>query len=151
MKQATKQLDKEQKTKTKPPNNKHTFNLYFFPYCGYTGHKYLSGTCQGIWRVRETTPLPATPLPAEHAKSIIDKAIRKEWKRKWNNAPHYKHTKLFSIGLDKNKGKCILNLSRSHLTKLMSITMGFNCFSYIQFKADPTINPLCRLPYVEEN
>ena len=23
--------------------------------------------------------------------------------------------------------------------------MGFNCLSYIQFKADPTINPICRL------
>ena len=25
----------------------------------------------------------------------IDNAIRKEWKRKWQSAPHYKHTKPF--------------------------------------------------------
>ena len=34
---------------------------------------------------------------------------------------------------------------RSHLTRLISIITGFNCLSYIQFKANPTINPLCRL------
>ena len=86
-----------------------------------------------------------TSIPTEHAKSITDEAIRKEWKRKWNNAPHYKHTKLFYSGPDKNRAKCILNLSRSHLTKLISIIAGFNCLSYIQFKADPAINRICTL------
>ena len=28
---------------------------------------------------------------------IIDEALRNDWKRKWNNAPHYKHTKLLYI------------------------------------------------------
>ena len=45
----------------------------------------------------------------------------------------------------RNKAKNILNISRSHLTRLISIITGFNCLSYIQFKANPTINPLCRL------
>ena len=84
-----------------------------------------------------------TPIPAEHEKSIIEEAIRKERKRKWKHAPRCKHTELFHIGPDKNRAKCILNLSRSHLTKLISIITGFNCHSYIQFKADPTRNPLC--------
>ena len=39
-----------------------------------------------------------TPMPAVHAKNIIDEAIRKECKKKWNNAPHYKHRKLFYSG-----------------------------------------------------
>ena len=62
-----------------------------------------------------------TPIPADHAKSIIDETTRKEWTRKWNNAPHYKHTKLFYGFPDKNRAKRILNLSRSHLTNLISI------------------------------
>ena len=59
--------------------------------------------------------------------------------------PIYKHTKLFYSGPDKNRFKHINNLPRSHLTKLISIITGFNCLNYIQFKADPTINPGCRL------
>ena len=86
-----------------------------------------------------------TPLPGRTAKLEIDQAIRKEWARKWQNAPHYKHTKHFYNGPDKNRAKKILNISRSHLTWLISIITGFNCLSYIQFKANPTINPLCRL------
>ena len=34
-----------------------------------------------------------TPIPGSVTKHEIDNAIRKEWKRKWKNAPHYKHTK----------------------------------------------------------
>ena len=86
-----------------------------------------------------------TPLPGKTAKLEIDHAIRKEWKRKWQNVPHYKHTKYLYSGPDKNRAKKILNISRSHLTRLISIITGFNCLSYIQFKANPTINPLCRL------
>ena len=67
------------------------------------------------------------------------------WERKWQSAPHYKHTKHFYSGPDKNRAKKILNISRSHLTRLISIITGFNCLSYIQFKANPAINPLCRL------
>ena len=59
--------------------------------------------------------------------------------------PINKHTKHFYSGPDKNRAKKILNISRSHLTRLISIITGFNCLSYIQFKANPTINPLCRL------
>ena len=89
-----------------------------------------------------------TPMPHAIRKEDIDKAIRKEWKRKWQVAPQYKHTKHFYSGPDKNKAKKILNISRSHLTRL--IITGFNCLSYIQFKANPTINLLCRL-FGEEN
>ena len=78
-------------------------------------------------------------------KKDIDKAFRHKWKRKWQVAPQYKHTKHFYSGPDKNKAKKILNISRSHLTRLISIITGFNCLSYIQFKANPTISPLCRL------
>ena len=80
-----------------------------------------------------------TPIPKSQAKHIIDEAIRAEWKKRWNNAPHYKHTKLFYSGPNKNKATKILNLSRSHLTKLIAIITGLNCSSYKQFKADPTI------------
>ena len=78
-------------------------------------------------------------------KAEIDTAIRQEWKRKWNIAPHYKHTKHFYSGPDKKAANKILNISRSHLTRLIAIITGFNCLSYIQFKANPSINPLCRL------
>ena len=60
-----------------------------------------------------------TPLPGKTAKLEIDNAIRKEWKRKWQNALHYKHTKHFYSGPDKNMAKKILNISRSHLTCLL--------------------------------
>ena len=43
-----------------------------------------------------------TPLPGKATKLEIDQAIRKEWKRKWQNAPHYKQTKHFYSGPDKN-------------------------------------------------
>ena len=45
----------------------------------------------------------------------------------------------------KTKQRKYFNISRSNLTRLISIITGFNCLSYIQFKANPTINPLCRL------
>ena len=62
-----------------------------------------------------------------------------------HNAPNYRNTKHFYSGSDKNKAKKMLNISRSHLTGLISIITGFNCLSYIQLKVNPTINPLCRL------
>ena len=34
-----------------------------------------------------------TPIPKSKAKLIIDEAIKAEWKKRWNNSPHYKHTK----------------------------------------------------------
>ena len=72
---------------------------------------------------------------AEKAKSIIDKVIRKELKRKWNYVLHYKDTKLFYSDQTKTE---------PHLTKLISIITGFNCLSYIQLKTYPTINSLRR-------
>ena len=45
------------------------------------------------------------------AKEIIDKAIMLEWKRKWDNTPHYKHIKHFDSGPDKNRTKKRLNIS----------------------------------------
>ena len=74
-----------------------------------------------------------TPMPSTVTEMEIDNAIRTEWKRKWQTAPHHKHTKHFYSGPDKNKAKKILNMSRSHLTRLISIKTGFNCRSYIQF------------------
>ena len=41
------------------------------------------------------------PLLGAVTKTEIDNAIRQEWKRKWQNAPHYKHTKHFYSGPDK--------------------------------------------------
>ena len=83
-------------------------------------------------------------MPGAVTKTEID-VIRKERKRKCQNSPHYKHTKYFYSGPDKKLAKKILNISRSHLTTLISIITGFNCLSYIQFKVNPSINPLCRL------
>ena len=94
---------------------------------------------QGADNNDKTLQVVNTTIPKSQAKHIIDEAIRAEWDKRWNNAPHYKHTKLFY------KATKILNLSKSHLTKLIAITTGFNCLSYKQFKADPTINLLCRL------
>ena len=48
-----------------------------------------------------------TPIPEALSKAEIDNAIRQEWKRKWQNAPHYKHTKHFYSGPDKNLAKKI--------------------------------------------
>ena len=51
-----------------------------------------------------------------------------------------------SIVAQTKKGrKKILYISRSNLTKLILIITGFNCLSYMQFKANPKINSLCRL------
>ena len=44
-----------------------------------------------------------TPMPKSQAKQIINEAIRVEWKKRWNNSPHYKHTKLFFSGPNKKK------------------------------------------------
>ena len=57
-----------------------------------------------------------TPIPEAVSKAEIDNTIRREWKRKWQSAPHYKHAKHFYSGSDKNKAKKLLNISRSHLT-----------------------------------
>ena len=46
-----------------------------------------------------------TPLPGKTAKLAVDNAIRKEWKRKWQNTPHYKHIKHFYSGPDKKQSK----------------------------------------------
>ena len=84
-------------------------------------------------------------MPGIITRTEIDNAIRTERKRRWQTAPHYKHTKHFYSGPDTNKAKKVLNISRSNLTRLISIITGFNCLSYMQFKANPSINPLCRL------
>ena len=85
----------------------------------------------------------AAKLGAENNDKTLE-VIRAEWKKRWNNSPHYKHTKLFYSGPNKNKATKILDLSRSHLTKLIAIITGLDCLSYIQFKADPTImGPVC--------
>ena len=85
------------------------------------------------------------PIQAEHAKSLMDKAISKERKRKWNNTPDYKHTKLFYTSPDKNRANHILNLSRSHLTKLISIITDSTAFAISSSRLTPTINTQCRL------
>ena len=58
-----------------------------------------------------------TRLPEAVTKTEIDNSVRQEWKRKWQNAPHYKHTKYFYSGPDRNITRKILNISRSHLTR----------------------------------
>ena len=108
---------------------------------GTTGNEAADAAArQGAENLENNIQKINTPLPGETTKQEIDKAIRK-----WQTASHYKHTKHFYSGPDKAKAKKILNISRSHLTRLISIITGFNCLSYIQFKANPTINPLCRL------
>ena len=52
---------------------------------------------QGAENKNKRLQIINTPIPAEHVKSIIDEATRKEWKRKWNNALHYKHTFLIVV------------------------------------------------------
>ena len=100
---------------------------------------------KGVENAGNKLHIVRTPIPRAITKEEIDKAIRKEWNRKWQAAPHYKHTKHFYSGPDKNKAKKILNISRSHITRLITSITGFNCVSYIQFKANSSINPLCRL------
>ena len=56
---------------------------------------------QGAENKNNTIQQIYTPLPGQSTKTEIDQAIRKEWKRKWQNAPHYKHTKHFYSGPDK--------------------------------------------------
>ena len=46
-------------------------------------------------RKNSTLQVLQMPIPVAQAKTIIDEAIRKEWKRKWTIAPYYKHTRLF--------------------------------------------------------
>lgn len=96
-------------------------------------------------KTKKSLEIICTAIPKAQAKNIIGTAIREEWKRKWINARNYKHTKFFFRGPNKKMAKRILKLSRVHLTKLIAIITGFNCLSYKQFKADPTINPLRRL------
>ena len=50
---------------------------------------------QGAENKNNTLQVVQMPIPAAHAKTIIDEAIIKEWKIKWTTAPHYKHAKLF--------------------------------------------------------
>ena len=44
---------------------------------------------QGAENKNKTHQIINKHMPAEPVKSIIGKAIRKEWQNKWNNAPHY--------------------------------------------------------------
>ena len=67
---------------------------------------------QGAENDDKTLQVENTPIPKSQAKHIIDEEIRAEWKKRWNNAPLYKHTKLFYSGPNKNKAAKILNLSR---------------------------------------
>ena len=46
---------------------------------------------QGAENKDLTIKLVNTPAPSVTRKEIIDNAIRQEWRRKWDNAPHYKH------------------------------------------------------------
>ena len=60
---------------------------------------------KGAENIGNKFQLIRTPVPQAIRKEDIDKAIRKEWKRKWQAAPQYKHTKHFYSGSDKNKAK----------------------------------------------
>ena len=100
---------------------------------------------QGAENKNNTLERITLPYPANTIKHNLDKAIRQIWKDKWQNLPHYKHTKLFYSGPHKQQASKLINMSRSQLTKLVSLVTGFNYLSYKQFKAHPEINPLCRL------
>ena len=60
---------------------------------------------KGAENIGNKLQLIRTPIPHAIRKEDIDKAIRQEWKRKWQVAPQYKHTKHFYSGPDKNKAK----------------------------------------------
>ena len=75
---------------------------------------------QGAENRNKNIKLVKTPIPGETTKTEIDKAIRNEWTQKWQNSAKYKHTKHFYSGPNK-MSKNILNISRSHLTRLISI------------------------------
>ena len=113
---------------------------------GIEGNEAADGAARkGAEKITNILPMIKTLIPVGISKVIIDSAIRTEWKRKWQTTPHYKHTKHFFSGPNKHVAKKILNLSRSHLTRLIAIITVFNCLSYIQFKANPTIKLLCGL------
>ena len=114
------------------------------PRIGIAYHKNLRNTTT-VENKDKKLEIIKTPMLSAVTKTEIDNAIRSEWKRKWQNAPHYKHTKYFYSKTDKNLARNILNISRSRLTRQISIITGFNCLSYIQFKANSSINPQCRL------
>ena len=57
---------------------------------------------QGAENKSNTVQKIKTPLPGKTTKIEIDQAIRTEWQRRWQNAPHYKHTKHFYSGPGKN-------------------------------------------------
>jgi len=85
------------------------------------------------------------PIPLTEVKNNIKEAIINKWQRRWDMDPQYKHTKLFFKGPDKNKAKRILNLSREHVSRLVKIITGHNLLSYFQHKANPQVDPQCRL------
>ena len=54
-----------------------------------------SAARQGAKNIDNTLQKINTPIPGKTTKSEIGNAIRREWKRKWQNAPHYKPTEHF--------------------------------------------------------
>ena len=60
------------------------------PYIGTEGNEAADEAArQGAENKNKTHQIINKHMPAEPVKSIIGKAIRKEWQNKWNNAPHY--------------------------------------------------------------
>ena len=53
-----------------------------------------------------------TPIPWQVAKNKIEEHTTTKWKRKWQTAPQYKHTKLFYDSPNKNKSKYILKIQK---------------------------------------
>ena len=86
-----------------------------------------------------------TKIPYKTIRNNIEEAVYNEWTEVWQASPHYKHTKKFYSKPDISKAKTMLNLSRAELSQAISIITGFNMLSYIQSKADPHIDPSCRL------
>ena len=61
------------------------------------------------------------PPPPNIIRSSLDEAIRKRWEHIWRSSNQYRHTKYFYSKPDKNKAHKINNLSRSHLSKLITL------------------------------
>ena len=84
-------------------------------------------------------------IPWGHKKSEIEEAIRKEWKKRWENIHNHKNTKYFYDGPNKNKAKGVLALSRGYLNLFIKAITGHNFLGYHQHKIDPNISLVCRI------
>ena len=78
-------------------------------------------------------------------KTTLEEAIRKEWKKRWENIIDHKNTKFFYGGPNKKKAKGILSMSRGNLSLFIKAITGHNFLSKHQNRIGQPIAPECRL------